>query len=325
MIRCCLFMSLVVCFSISSPFARGQASCPGGICPVNVGSSESRSRTPLAEHHEAVVRISVDRTGYAGSGVLIMVHENEGLVLTAAHVVENAEEATVRWSDGTTTRGYVSCRDSAADVAAIVVTPPEDHAMIPLASKDEWPPQGERVELVGYGGGRLRHWEATVNGYARTGGIDKFQTLSLNTRTISGDSGGAVLYQGRLVGVIWGGPLAGPRGPMTATHATCCLRIRTILGQCSPCWLEPSTPAPAADAPNNELLQQIASLQEQVEALRNQLESRAGASGEQGPRGPPGEPGRNGRDAAINIDELAAAVRSQISGSIRVRIEPVQP
>lgn len=176
---------------------------------------------------EAVVRIHCRQS--AGSGALIHVHGSSGYVLTAAHVVEGGGQAQAQWHDGYTAIATLVAADAQLDVALLRVTPPANAITIKLAESDHWPQRGEMVELIGYGGGRLRHWQASVNGYVMTDGIGRHQTLSLHTQTIGGDSGGAIIWRGKLVGVIWGGPLAGPRGPMLATHGTSCVAIGPFL------------------------------------------------------------------------------------------------
>ena len=176
---------------------------------------------------EAVVRIHCHQA--AGSGTLIHAHQGTGYILTAAHVVESGGETQAQWHNGYTAIATLAAADAQLDVALLRVTPPADATTIELAESDHWPQRGETVELIGYGGGRLRHWQASVNGYAMTDGIGRHQTLSLHTQTIGGDSGGAIVWRGKLVGVIWGGPLAGPRGPMLATHGTSCVAIGPFL------------------------------------------------------------------------------------------------
>ena len=164
----------------------------------------------------------------AGCGTLVRVDGQRGWLLTAAHVVEGSPRCRAQWATGEARDGQVVASDDQLDVALVVLDAPLDAITLPLAGADQWPRQGDVVELIGYGGGRLRHWSAKVNGYALTGQTQRHQTLSIDTQTIGGDSGGAIAFNDRLVGVIWGGPLAGPRGPMVATHGTCCVAIDAL-------------------------------------------------------------------------------------------------
>ena len=164
---------------------------------------------PLAQAQadtNAVVR-AVARQA-AGRAPLIPTARQQGYVLTAAHVIESGAPVRATWHDGRTSAARVVVADARLDVALLSVTPPPGAAVIPLADRDHWPQQGDTVELIGYGGGQLRHWRASVNGYALTDGTGRYQTLSLNTPTIGGDSGGAIVWRCKVVGVMWGGRLA---------------------------------------------------------------------------------------------------------------------
>ncbi len=185
-----------------------------------------------AELSDAVVRVYAGNA--AGSGTLIRADGDAGWVLTAAHVVRGQAAFRVVWHDGHVSGATLLGSDEAYDLALLQITPPPAATTLPLAGDDQWPPPGDSVELIGYGGGRLRQWTAKVNGYALTPGAGRYQTLSVATQTIGGDSGGAMIYRGRLVGVIWGGPLAGPRGPMLATHGTCCVAIGQFIDGLTP-------------------------------------------------------------------------------------------
>jgi hypothetical protein len=336
------------------------------------------ARTAASGRHltDAVVQVLSARG--AGCGTLIRVDDGVGQILTAAHVVQGSAACRIVWHDGTATAARVAAADAVLDVALLVGEAPPDAATIPLAGENQWPARGDVVELIGYGGGRLRHWQAAVNGYALTGGTGKHQTLSVDTQTIGGDSGGAMIFRQRLVGVIWGGPLAGPLGPMTATHGTCCVAIQSFLKRAAagdaraappddivattpPCRgphcplvpparkppSSPQSPLPSAALREIERLStEIARLERQIAELRQptpieiDVQAIVAALVEQMAhderfRGPPGKDGRDGADgrdgvdgqsapAAPDIERLAEAVKQRISGSIRVRVEPLR-
>lgn len=311
---------------------------------------------------DAVVRVIAGDA--AGCGTLIQVGDRQGYVLTAAHVVENGRPPRAVWHDGQTAAAQVIAANAQLDVAMLAVVPPSGARTIPLASSEHWPKRGDTVELIGYGGGNLRHWQASVNGYALTDGVGRHQTLSLNTRTIGGDSGGAIVWKGKLVGVIWGGPLAGPRGPMLATHGTSCVAIDPFLKQHSidlspgglaqiirpapPSCRGPNCPLPSRYPPpvapstdTQRLLESIKRLEDRIAQLErhpnlnidiNDVSRRLIDAMAADPRfrGPPGEDGRPGRDGAdgaaesINIDNLTNQIKQRLAGSIRIRVEPVR-
>lgn len=266
-----------------------------------------------------MVRVRAD-SGYGGTGTLI---DERGYVITCNHVVEGAERATIVWADGSTSNGPVIHRDTEGDLAIVQATPPDGHSVLPVADVDQWPPESETVDLIGYGGGQLHQWRGDVRGYALTGRTEKYQTLSIATRSINGDSGGPIVHQGRLVGVLWGGPLAGPRGPMTSVSATCCIRIRhvfrSIFRQRGPPDVVPPEPTPAPPVvayPPPEIDYDI--LAAKVVELMGDIQGPAGARGPTGPQGPAGEPGRDPDIAAI-----VAEVLRQSSASVIVTVQPI--
>ena len=308
---------------------------------------------------DAVLRILAENA--AGCGTLIQATGNRGYILTAAHVVENRETVSAIWHDGHQSPARVIVADRQLDVAILAVSPPANALTIPLAGSDHWPQRGDTVELIGYGGGRLRHWNATVNGYAMTDGIGRHQTLSLQTRTIGGDSGGAIVWRGKLVGVIWGGPLAGPNGPMLATHGTSCVAINAFLTTrnidlTSPertrivrpsypdcrggsCPLPSRNPLPAPVNPDTQRLREsIANLEKRIAELEghpnlnidiNDVSRRLIDVMAADPRfrGPPGRNGRDGSDGSsspTDLDLLADRVKQRLAGSLRIRVAPVR-
>lgn len=306
----------------------------------------------------------------AGSGTVIRAAQRRGWVLSAAHVVHGSRRCRILFADHAAAEAELVAADRVLDLALLSIdTMPAGAATIPVASDRQWPRRGDWVELIGYGGGRLRHWRAKVNGYALTGDTGRHQTLSVATQTIGGDSGGAIVFRGRLVGVIWGGPLAGPRGPMLATHGTCCVAIQAFLRRVTPTAPPNATPAPvvtgpvcgdgscpwisvppscvpsrppAIDRDLRELFRRLERLQQQIDRLQHRpqpvvpidqivdrlLEQMAVDERFRGPPGEDGRPGRDGedgRDARVDLDRLAEQVKQRISGSIRIRVEPVKP
>ena len=244
--------------------------------------------------------------------------------------------ATIAWHDGRLSTATVAATDPHADLAVIRVVAPDDAVVVPVAGEGGWPEQGARVELCGYGGSenRLRHWTAKVDGYALTMGTGKHQTLQVDTQTIGGDSGGPILYAGRVVGVIWGGPNCSPGGRVYPLRGTCCVRIREFLQRVCPRSLEPcprrKQPAhPTPQPPPAESVEppaELTAIRQELAELRVALARFEQAHDCPGKPGPPGPPGRPGRDAEItdaDVDRVIDAVERRIKGSMRIRIEPV--
>ena len=311
--------------------------------------SGSRLATLDSRLTAAVVRVVAGGGAVksAGTGTLIASDGTSGIVLTCAHVVGSNSRATAVWPDGYQSTGRVLCVEPRDDIAVFEVTPPEGAVVLPLAGDDEWPRAGETVELCGFGGSksggeRPRHWSAVAQGYAQSRS-GRHHTLSVATQTISGDSGGPIVHNGNVVAVLWGGPLAGPRGPMIATHGTYSGRIREIMDGCGlGGWCQPCEPPSSGQAPNpkpqipNNPQTPISNPQTPAidyDRLADAVIARlkedgsfrglVGPQGPAGPQGPPGPPGGDGAAAQVDLDELAEAVQQRIIKSITVRVEPV--
>ncbi len=77
---------------------------------------------PVADVAEALLNtvVQIERNGGVGSG---FVYDEEGHILTAAHVVGRASQVRIRFADGSTRIGQVVGTDAGQDVAVIAVDP----------------------------------------------------------------------------------------------------------------------------------------------------------------------------------------------------------
>lgn len=181
--------------------------------------------TDKQPYHDAVV--IVQHGGGQGTGALIWraPDSSYGLVATAAHVMSSGM-GTVTWPSGYKAEAMIATATdvAGADGSLLWVKPPKDAITIPVSR--ERPQPGEYVEHCGYGGpgGNLRHFWATVRSYESDGG------MKTNCYLLNGDSGGPVIYKGRLIGMNSGGhdrrdvgiaPGSGSRWPLHSP-AICC-------------------------------------------------------------------------------------------------------
>jgi hypothetical protein len=169
---------------------------------------------------------------------------------------------------------------------------------------------------VGYGGGQFRHFTTTAAGYKERNG--KFSQLAMTFISISGDSGGPVLYKNKVVAVQWG-------HDGTNSQGTVCGHIQTFLTQwqvpicrdnsCSQPIVrpiqqqpplatvppKPTTPAKPCNCDNASLLARITILEAELVTLK----TRPQVAGPAGPKGDKGDAGPAGAAATINPNELA--------------------
>jgi S1-C subfamily serine protease len=161
---------------------------------------------PAAASHPAVVRVTVpvaEGASALGSGVLAGADRRFGYVLTAHHVVRDADgQPKVRFANGTVQPGHILKTDSAADLALIRIDRPE---IPPVEWAAASPIKGEHLVAAGFGSdGQYQEATGPVVGFsARTD--DTPDWMIMQTQVRSGDSGGPVFTQdGKLAGVLWG-------------------------------------------------------------------------------------------------------------------------
>jgi hypothetical protein len=188
-----------------------------------------------------VVRIVAAEQGAAslGSGVLVDVNRDQGLVLTNWHVVRDSRSAVlVQFANGFQTAGTVIRTDEAWDLAALVIWRPPV-APIPLAKAAPVP--GDVLTIAGYGRGPYRAQSGRCTEYLSpaTGYPKEFVELAAAAR--QGDSGGPILNdRGELAGVLFG--QNGGR-----TIGSCSIRLRTFLASVGSSGFDPAIASTAAE------------------------------------------------------------------------------
>jgi hypothetical protein len=175
---------------------------------IDVTAQEWKT-VPDAEHRKSVVHLKGSNM-VEGSGVVIKKikdsdqHEGFylGLILTASHCVEDLSVFfDVKFYDGTKTVKNRPVKDLAHnidydnDIAIIRALIPNNVTVTPLSL--ESPKCNDVVILSGYGAGEVRHWSAKYGGKKLMS-----EGHVIFSWGIQGDSGGPVVYKGKVIGVI---------------------------------------------------------------------------------------------------------------------------
>ncbi len=200
-------------------------------------SAEATSSAPAARPHPSVARIIVpNRDGMSfGSGTLVDVRDQHGLVLTNWHVVNEAsDEITVRFPDGFVSGAKLLKADKTWDLAALAIWKPTC-SPVPLATR---PPQpGDVLSIAGYGHGTYRLATGRCTHYfaPQTNLPQEWVELSVAAR--QGDSGGPIFnQQGELAGVLFG-------ASSNTTLGSYCGRVQSFLATVLPPNSDTSTPS----------------------------------------------------------------------------------
>jgi S1-C subfamily serine protease len=140
-----------------------------------------------------------------GSGVLI---SNDGKVLTAAHVVQTADVATVEFPNGQTIIAHVIGSDVRSDVALLQLREmPKGIAPVTLGNSDKME-VGDQIFVIGapYGIGQTlsvghlsgRHRLPSINE-----GATSFEFLQTDAAINTGNSGGPMFdMEGNVIGIV---------------------------------------------------------------------------------------------------------------------------
>jgi putative serine protease PepD len=111
--------------------------------PLDDGGTEAEPAAAVAEV-VAPATVQIETASGVGSGVI---YDPDGLILTAAHVVEGSGAVTVRLADGTAVDGNVVGADTDSDIGVVAIEGRDD---LPVAVLAESPPSvGDLVVAVG--------------------------------------------------------------------------------------------------------------------------------------------------------------------------------
>ena len=178
---------------------------------------------PNTTPHPAIVRVIVEE-GKAlanGSGSLVAVREQYGLVVTNWHVVREATgKIEVVFPDGFRSAATVLKTDEDWDLAALLVW---RTSVVPLTISTQAPQPGDVLTIAGYGPGDYRAVSGKCTQYVAPSEKHPFEIVELSAQARQGDSGGPILNaRGELAGVLFGAN----RG---STSGTYCARVRLFL------------------------------------------------------------------------------------------------
>jgi hypothetical protein len=156
--------------------------------------------------HPAVARIIVPEGNTAvsyGSGTLVDVRDQFGLVVTNWHVVRDGTgEVEVVFPDGFRSKARPLKVDSDWDLAALVIWRPQVKP-VPLATRAPQP--GDQLTICGYGSGQYRAATGRCTQYYAPSLDLPQHMVELDVEARQGDSGGPIFNdRGELAGVLFG-------------------------------------------------------------------------------------------------------------------------
>jgi len=187
--------------------------------PQNLADYLLTGQTP----HPAVARIVAPEQSSTslGSGVLVDVNRNQGLVLTNWHVVRESKSAVlVQFADGFQSAGTVVRWDEAWDLAALVIWKPK---ATPVRLAHAPPTVGDMLTIAGFGRGPYREETGPCTEYLSPGSGYPNEFVEMRARARQGDSGGPIFNdRGELAGVLFGESDG-------HTIGSCSTRVKTFL------------------------------------------------------------------------------------------------
>jgi hypothetical protein len=172
----------------------------------------SPRRPPLYESnpgnvtpHPAVARVIVPEGGVTafGSGTLVDVRDQYGLVVTNWHVVRDSKGIVeVVFPSGFRSHARPLKVDSNWDLAALVIWRPQ---IDPVKITSQPPRPGDLLTIHGYGRGQYRIATGRCTAYYAPHRNFPMEMVELDVEARQGDSGGPILNQrGEIAGVLFG-------------------------------------------------------------------------------------------------------------------------
>lgn len=145
----------------------------------------------------ATVALISDRTGSSGSGVIT---SEDGLILTAAHVVQGAEEMLVVFPDGKQVQGKVLGANYSKDIAMVRIADPGKWPHLDMGKSGSLQ-AGDWVMVLGHSAGFDPGRTPPVR-FGRVVSKGPGNFLTTDCTLIGGDSGGPLFdLDGKIVGI----------------------------------------------------------------------------------------------------------------------------
>ncbi|MDE5412088.1 S1C family serine protease [Alkalihalobacterium chitinilyticum] len=197
----------VLSFFLISDWVPAQLHIESSILTEIDASKEDKEEKSVKEiihqTQKSVVMIEVERTGSVGSG---FIYNNQGDIITNAHVVAGTDEVKVKLADTREYDGTVIGMSTDTDIALIRVPDIKDIEPLPLA-KDYPPELGDEVLAIGSPlGYQNTVTTGIISGVDRSFEIDHYQyenAYQFSAPIAPGNSGGPLILikSGKVIGI----------------------------------------------------------------------------------------------------------------------------
>jgi S1-C subfamily serine protease len=195
------FTLLSLCLSLCTNVI-GWANAPQSPSQIsNIPFCPTQTQISLPSNIQRIMEsvVIVQNGATIGSGVII---STEGAILTAEHLLSNANQVAVYLSSGAVETGQVISRNKAQDIALIKL---QTHPLACLPLRNAWLPVGSPIYSVGFStahGGRFFWSTDKIKGYRWFGSHSPIY-IQTGLDLMPGNSGGPLLDQnGQVVGII---------------------------------------------------------------------------------------------------------------------------
>lgn len=197
-----LFTRLITMGSMAVFMASGSVIAQTAVAEQARGLAElkdleGRIKAVVRKVEPATVSLASNSTGAWGSGVVV---SNDGLILTAAHVVEGAKRVTVIFPNGDEAPGKVLGANRTKDVGMVQITKPGKYAYAELGDSDALKVTDQVIAMGHAGGFDPLRTPPVRFGRVVSKNISGFVTTDCTL--IGGDSGGPLFdMEGGVVGI----------------------------------------------------------------------------------------------------------------------------